>query len=95
MSILDLSGTCLQGYIKADIDDLIDVFGVPGTMDKSNVHWNLGKALDVHCALYSYKEGGIPEGDHIWHIGGHCELAITQLCNKLDECGVDYLWSGR
>ena len=76
------SGSCLQGYMTATYDELVDKFGEPykaeqeGGFDKVWTEWNLMFDTDeglVYATIYDWKENG-PEnsrsGSYRWHIGG-------------------------
>lgn len=76
------SGSCLQGYMTASYDELVEKFGEPykaeqqGGFDKVWTEWNLCFETDegyVDATIYDWKENG-PEasrhGQYRWHIGG-------------------------
>ena len=43
-SIIDINGTCLQGYVDASAEDLVEQFGAPmigDSRDKVEYEWNI------------------------------------------------------
>lgn len=79
-------GTCLQGYITADFDELVAIFGEPEWVDsdKVDVEWILEFADGTVATIYNWKngpnylgdEGLPPEVNEDWHIGGRSQRAV-------------------
>ena len=72
-----VSGTSLQGYIKTNYTDLVEVFGEPRYTssgdDKVSTEWNLEFDVDgeyVTATIYDWKLSGTPFVEYDWHIGG-------------------------
>ena len=72
-----VSGTSLQGYIKTNYTDLVEVFGEPRYTssgdDKVSTEWNLEFDVDgeyVTATIYDWKLGHTPYRTYDWHIGG-------------------------
>ena len=77
------SGSCLQGYMTATYDELVDKFGEPykaeqeGGFDKVWTEWNLMFDTDeglVYATIYDWKENGPyvarEANSYRWHVGG-------------------------
>lgn len=76
---LNISGSCLQGYIGSSYTELVSVFGQPtylGTDGKTKAVWCL-KINGVTVTIYDYKEYD-KSLDRIseWHIGGTSTKAV-------------------
>ena len=72
-----VSGTSLQGYIKTNYTDLVEVFGEPRYTsgdDKVTAEWDLefdlGDGKYVTATIYDWKLGETPFVEYNWHIGG-------------------------
>ena len=70
-------GTSLQGYIKTNYTDLVEVFGEPRYTssgdDKVCTEWNLEFDVGgeyVTATIYDWKLCGTPFVEYDWHIGG-------------------------
>ena len=77
-----VSGTSLQGYIKTNYTDLVEVFGEPRYTssgdDKVCTEWNLEFDVGgeyVTATIYDWKLGKTPFGEYDWHIGGYSTQA--------------------
>ena len=77
-----VSGTSLQGYIKTNYNDVVEVFGEPRYTssgdDKVTAEWNLEFDVDDECVIatiYDWKLGETPLDKYRWHIGGHFAFA--------------------
>ena len=77
-----VSGTSLQGYIKTNYTDLVEVFGEPrytsSDDDKVTAEWNLEFDVDdenVVATIYDWKLGETPFFEYDWHIGGYSTQA--------------------
>lgn len=89
------SGTCLQGYVEASYDKLVEVFGHP-TFDKTSgdekvdFEWCLKFNDGTDATIYNWKDydGGLyaqMAPDYTWHIGGKNRIAV---CNVLELLGI-------
>ena len=81
---IDVNGTCLQGQINCDYDDLVKCFGEPAdlsTIDsdgKVDVEWVIEFEDGTVATVYNWKNGPLYCGDEgipvqaikRWHIGG-------------------------
>ena len=97
----EITGTSLQGYIKADYDDLVKAFGHPaynsvehGESDKVHTQWALefeNEEGDIVVAtIYDWKEDSpfaSRAGKYNWHIGGNSYEAVEAVYDyaKLQE----------
>ena len=87
----DIDGTCLQGQITANYDDLVRAFGPPMSGDdyKTDAEWTVRINVTV-AAIYNWKNGrsycgadGIPvEQITQWNIGGRSYAAV-ELVERL------------
>jgi hypothetical protein len=76
----DGNGTCLQGYMEATYDQLVEVFGEPeGGGDKTTVEWCLAFEDGTVATIYDWKEYQTPMGRYNWHIGGRNNLAVARV----------------
>ena len=83
--------TSLQGYIRTDYEELVELFGKPECPgDKVICEWDLSQVIGEPCYIYCYKEYRIPKGMYDWHIGGHDKLAVAEVYNIFDKCGGHY-----
>lgn len=83
---IDCNMTCLQGYITADYDTLVELFGEPTEGDnyKVDAEWLLEFEDGTIATIYNWKNGrnyceheGFPvEEITDWHIGGHNKRAV-------------------
>ena len=80
---------CLQGYITASYDTLVEVFGEPtyGPEDsgdgKVSTEWEIG-----NVRLYDWKEESAEvcrSGEYKWHVGGMSDAAIDFVQIELFE----------
>ena len=89
----DIDGTCLQGQIAANYDDLVAAFGPPmaGDSYKTDAEWVV-RVNDTTATIYNWKNGpaycgpdGIPvEQISRWNIGGRSHEAVV-LVERLLE----------
>ena len=68
-------GTSLQGYIKTNYTNLVEVFGEPRYRggDKTTAEWNLEFEVGgdyVTATIYDWKLDETPFVEYDWHIGG-------------------------
>jgi hypothetical protein len=86
----DINGTCLQGYITADYDELVECFGdftSEGDGYKIDVEWELTFEDGTIATIYNWKNGhnylgetGCPvECIERWHIGGRSQRAVERV----------------
>lgn len=77
---------CLQGYVLATYNELVELFGQPDEpCDKITNSWNIQMRfsnMTVVSEIYDYKED-LSDGDRdrkeIWHIGGSSEMNVTAV----------------
>lgn len=89
-----IDGSHLQGHIKAEYRELLNLFGVPHDSDgyKSDAEWNVRFADGTVANIYNWKDGknycgeqGTPtEKITDWHIGGVSTKAVDQVQIALD-----------
>ena len=86
----ELEGTCLQGYIDASYDYLLEMFGEHEGASgdgKVQAEWML-KINGVVVTIYDWKYYDTPvERVKKWNIGGHGKEAAEQLKNLMGKCG--------
>jgi len=76
----NVNGTSLKGYIVADYDQLVKVFGQPAFGgDKINVVWELAFEDGTVATIYDWKEPAVPMGRYAWHIGGKTQAAVDHV----------------
>ena len=76
----DVNGTSLQGYMPADLHQLIEVFGEPESGgDKTTVEWCLSFEDGTVATIYDWKEYDTPTGLYQWHIGGKSQKAVDRV----------------
>ena len=87
-----VSGTSLQGYIKTNYNDLVEVFGEPRYTssgdDKVTAEWNLEFEVDdeyVTATIYDWKLGETPFVEYDWHIGGFSTEAADVVSQFMKE----------
>ena len=88
-------GTCLQGYVDADYNDLVRLFGQPTTGDKykTDAEWLIEFDTGFVATIYNYKDGrnylgadGIPtEQIRDWHVGGASNLVVGLVQSALSS----------
>ena len=89
----DTDGTCLQGQITANYDDLVAAFGPPMDGDdyKTDAEWVV-RVNDTVATIYNWKDGPSfcgPDGTPVeqitqWNIGGRSYAAV-ELVERLLE----------
>lgn len=87
--------SCLQGYVTATYDQLVEVFGIPDYMDPSgdgkiDTEWEVFNTPAGTVRIYDWKEydGGRRSRDgnpYEWHIGGTTRKAVHFVIEKLAE----------
>jgi len=77
---------CLQGYVIASYNELVELFGQPDEpADKISNSWNIQMRFSnvtVVSDIYDYKEDlskGNRNSKKIWHIGGSSEINATAV----------------
>ena len=90
---IDIDGTCLQGQITANYDDLVRAFGAPLAGDdyKTDAEWVV-RVNDTVATIYNWKDGPSfcgPDGTPVeqitqWNIGGRSYAAV-ELVERLLE----------
>ena len=86
--IIDINGTCLQGYVDASAEDLVEQFGAPmigDSRDKVEYEWNIMNGAPP-TSIYSWKNYGEKSFEQIdsWHVGGRSHEAIDLLNEATD-----------
>lgn len=94
---VDITGTSFCGYIKADYDSLVSLFGEPlGPSGDGNVsvEWDLEFLVHdedfetedyVTVTIYDWKESKTPYGNHEWHVGGNSRESLYTVQDYLLE----------
>jgi len=77
----NFGGTSLMGYIRANYNDLVAVFGEPhfyepGNNDKVQCEWDFEYNGEVFT-IYDWKEYRDPKLVFEWHIGGKTRNVIN------------------
>lgn len=91
VSFSRVSGTHLQGYIEANFDDLVKVFGEPAYGDGSKVfnEWSLMFEDNTVATIYDWKESdafvSVATPNYMWHIGGFTKDAVDRVNKALRE----------
>jgi len=94
----EVTGTSLQGHIKATYDDLVKAFGKPaydstehGESDKVHTQWALEFENEegdlVVATIYDWKEDNAYNsryGTYNWHIGGNDYQAVSAVYDYVD-----------
>lgn len=94
----EVTGTSLQGHIKATYDDLVKAFGKPaydstehGESDKVHTQWALEFENEegdlVVATIYDWKEDNPYNsryGTYNWHIGGNDYQAVSAVYDYAD-----------
>lgn len=67
----NINGTCLQGYVRVTLAELISVLGAPHMTDgdKTTAEWAF-QVGDAVFTIYDYKEDRTPVELYDWHVGG-------------------------
>ena len=95
----NITGTSLQGHIKATYDDLEKAFGAPaydstkhGESDKVHTEWALEfedeDGNTVIATIYDWKESSAYNsrvGEYNWHIGGNSYAAVEAVYDYAKE----------
>ena len=86
-----IGGTSLHGYIHANFDELVNLFGEPHYFephngDKVQCEWDF-EAEDVTVfTIYDWKEYGTHPSDvREWHIGGRSAAVLLLVKSLIPE----------
>lgn len=83
-----LNGSCLQGYVRASYDELVELFGAPiaDPWDdyKTTVEWYLQAEDGTTASVYDYYTSGLSDRVYDWHIGGHSQRAAQVVQEALE-----------
>lgn len=85
-----INGTSLQGYIRADYDQLVKVFGKPvigpdADEDKITCEWQLEYEDGTVATIYDYKLRSTPYHMYEWHIGGYNTEVVHRVHKTFSE----------
>ena len=90
---IEVGGTCLQGYVDASFDTLVDTFGTPTIGDDYKTDWEWVIKFDdgTVAAVYNWKNGpnycgeeGYSARDiNNWHVGGFSRDAVENVLTAL------------
>lgn len=88
---LDVTGTCLQGYVLTTYEELVEHFGAParGSHPEVDVEWRIlfhrdGSIVTVYNWVPANgKLSAIPHEQRRWHIGGFDRWALRHMANEL------------
>lgn len=88
----DVSGTYLQGKIRASYDELLAALGEasPGDGYKTQAEWAF-KIFDtvedryIYATVYDWKQDVPPEEVTEWNVGGYCLDAVEAIETILAE----------
>lgn len=90
---VNMSGTCLQGYITATRIELEEVFG-PNTFDgsadgKTTIEWSLcftDNGKEIVATIYDWKTDGIANDQRYdWHIGGFNRESVDYVTQYFNQ----------
>jgi hypothetical protein len=75
---IDVSGTCLQGYVATTYNKLLYVLGEPTYRngDGSTCEWALEFEDGSVVTIYDWKTKETPTKVYDWHVGGHSSKAV-------------------
>jgi len=80
---IDINGTCLQGYMKAEYGDIVAAFGKPEYWGGPKVQWEWKVVFEDGeiATIYDWKNYWIskPEEVNEWHIGGHNPVVVKRI----------------
>jgi hypothetical protein len=90
---INITGSCLQGYIASDYNKLVSLFGEPceGDAYKIDAEWIIKFDDGSITTIYNWKngknycgnEGEAVENMTEWHVGGHRKEALWMLMELL------------
>lgn len=88
----DVSGTYLQGKIRASYDELLAALGEasPGDGYKTQAEWAFKifdtlEARYIYATVYDWKQDVPPEEVTEWNVGGYCFDAVEAIETILAE----------
>jgi len=97
---VDTNMSHLQGYIKADYNELVEAFGLPmadGYDDyKVDAQWHIAFADGTVASIYNWKNGknymgssGLDLEDiREWHVGGFSKITLFRVAEVLTKNAV-------
>lgn len=84
-----MNGTCYQGELVANFEDLKAIFGEPlgGSADgKVSNEWTFEFEDGSVCSIHDWKENGeFVEQPCTWTIGGHFKNVVEKIQNIYNE----------
>lgn len=95
---IDISGTSLKGYLRANYQALVEVFGEPiagDIEDKVSCEWDVLFDDGTISSIYSWKNYGMDPRDVLnWNIGGRDKNAVARVSEALKNHyhGIQYYW---
>ena len=97
---VDTNMSHLQGYIKADYNELVEAFGLPmadGYDDyKVDAQWHIAFADGTVASIYNWKNGKNYMGPYgldledisEWHVGGFSKITLFRVAEVLTKNAV-------
>lgn len=91
---ISIDGTCLKGYVSADINRLYATFGkpMPGDGYKTDVEWVIEFADGLVATIYNWKNGPAYLGPDAnlkyiteWNIGGYDPVVVKRIKEYLES----------
>jgi hypothetical protein len=84
---IEISGTCLKGYVKTTYKELIAKFGKPiyTEDDKVLARWVIQFEDGLIATIYVYRENRIPREEYNWHIGGPCKTNDEEVVSRIEN----------
>jgi hypothetical protein len=84
---IEISGTCLKGYVKTTHKQLIDKFGKPiyTEDDKVLARWVIQFEDGLIVTIYVYREKRIPREEYNWHVGGPCNIDDEEVVSRIEN----------
>ena len=88
-SSISVNGSCLQGYLEAKYERLVELFGEPNSESdgyKTDVEW-AGTINNNTFTIYNWKNGKNYRGEHgldvkniiSWNVGGYNQQVVMDL----------------
>lgn len=97
---VDTNMSHLQGYIKADYEELVDAFGLPMADGydgyKVDAEWHVAFVDGTVASIYNWKNGKNymgPSGLDLedireWHVGGFSKITLFRVAEVLTKNAV-------
>jgi hypothetical protein len=82
-----IEGTRLMGYLSANYEEVVAVFGEPERWDgeKSRVEWDVQFEDGTVACIYDWRQNAIRVEDIAeWNIGGRTQHAMKLVGNAMD-----------